>query len=409
MTTTRRGRGEGSIYQRHDHPTCPPLVDGERAEHKCKGRYVATISYGSDGTKRDRKPLYGKTKGEVSDKLKAALKKAPPKNAREGEKHTVKTWMNEWLEDIASAPPKPIRKSTKKSHRSKIDQYIVPLIGMHRLDRLEAKHIRRMYVRMQEPCPTPDPKTGKCHHSPSHGLSESTARQTHVILARALKVAVREKLILEAETSNVDAPGTKTTERDRLTVAQAKLVLAAGADNPLISRWYAALQMGFRQSEVLGLPWGLVNFEENTVTIARTLEDDGTFGVPKSDAGNRTVVMFPEFRAHLMAHYGAYLARCHENGTEPDPMACVWSQDNGRPIGHKTDWNRWAAFLKASGVDHHALHSARQTTASWLEELGWPERVAAEFLGHADVKQTYKYQRGDSLGAQRRAMGELES
>ena len=28
--TPRREKGEGSIYQRHDHPTCPPLVNGER-------------------------------------------------------------------------------------------------------------------------------------------------------------------------------------------------------------------------------------------------------------------------------------------------------------------------------------------------------------------------------------------
>lgn len=400
----RRAKGEGSIYQRHDHESCPPVIDGERPDHRCRGRWVATISYPNDNARRDRKVIYGKTKTEVILKRKEAEKKAPPKREREARAHTVESWMNEWLTEIAAPDLKP---QTVKSHRSKIDTYIVPLIGMHRLDRLEAKHIRRMYARMQQDCPRPR-EDGSCRHSPSHGLSESTARQTHAILARALKIAKQEKLIAEAETDNVKAPGTKTKERDRLTVPQANLVLAACANDPHASRWYAALQMGLRQGEALGLPWGLVDFEANTIQIARTVESSGAYGTPKSEAGNRTILMFPEFRAHLMVHYAAYLAAHHEAGTQPDPLDHVWAQANGKPIGHKTDWNRWKALLIKAGVPDVSLHSARNTAASRLEELGWPERVAAAFGGWSDVKMVYRYQRGNELEAQRRAMGELE-
>lgn len=417
---TRRAKGEGSIYQRCDAPSCPPTIEGPpdskgkptkiRPEHRCRGRWVGTIVYETDGTKRDRKVIYGKTKTEVILKRKDAEKKAPAKKGKVGKSHTVASWMNEWLTEIAAPDLKP---QTVKSHRSKIDTYIVPLIGMHRLDRLEAKHIRRMYARMQMECPQQkkDPDTGEesCRHKPSHGLSESTTRQTHAILSRALKIAVQEKLITEAETSNVKAPGTKTNVRDRLTVAQGALALAAATKDPHVSRWYAALHMGLRQGEALGLPWALVDFEANTLRIARTLETSGKFGTPKSDAGNRTILMFPEFRAHLFVHHATYLNACKEAGREPDPMDCVWSQPNGKPIGHKSDYNRWVALLRKAEVPRVSLHSARQTAAARLEELGWQERVAAEFLGHSDVKQTFKYQRGHSVEAQRRAMGEIES
>jgi hypothetical protein len=56
----RRQKGSGGLYQRHDHPTCPPLeVIGytdegkpieERAEHKCRGRWVGTVEVNVDGT-----------------------------------------------------------------------------------------------------------------------------------------------------------------------------------------------------------------------------------------------------------------------------------------------------------------------------------------------------------------------
>lgn len=415
---TRRAKGEGSIYQRCDHPSCPPTIEGPpdskgkptkiRPEHRCRGRWVSTISYPNDNAKRDRKVIYGKTKTEVINKRKEAERKAPAKRPTIDKSHTVESWMNEWLENIASLPPRPIKPSTKRSYRSKIDAYIVPLIGMHRLDRLEAKHIRRMYARMQQDCPQPT-RDGKCRHSPKHELAEATARQTHAILARALKVAHRENLIATIETENVDAPGTTTKQRDRLTVAQGKLVLASVAKDPMASRWYAALRMGLRQGEALGLPWGLVDFENNTITIARTLEADRKFGTPKSTAGNRTLVMFPEFRAHLMVHRAAYLNECAEAGREPDPMDCVWRNPKGEPIGIKVDSNRWHAILKKAGMPRVVLHSARQTFASRLEEEGWQVRVIAEFGGWSDEKMVFRYQRGHSLDAQRRAMGEIES
>lgn len=410
---TRRAKGEGSVYQRHDADSCPPVVDGVRPEHRCRGRWVATISYPNDNGKRDRKVIYGKTKTEVINKRKEAERKAPARRVKVEKHHTVASWMNEWLENIASQPPKPIKPSTQRSHRSKIDQYIVPEIGMHRLDRLEAKHIRRMYSRMQMDCPQPriDPATlaKSCQHSPSHGLSEATARQTHAILARALKVAKREGLIETVETDNVDAPGTSTAIRDQMSWPQAQLVLAAAATDPHASRWWGALQMGIRQSEALGLPWGLVNFAENTITIARTLQTDGTFGTPKSDAGNRQIAMFPEFRAHLQVHHATYLAKCHEEGRDPDPLDLVWSQPSGKHIGHKTDNDRWHALLKRASVGRYALHSARQTTAQRLGALGWKDRVIAVFCGWSDVKMVHRYQRGDELEAQRRAMGAIEA
>ena len=47
----RRGQGEGSIYQRKD------------------GRWVAELDLGWEAGKRKRKPIYGKTRREVQEKL----------------------------------------------------------------------------------------------------------------------------------------------------------------------------------------------------------------------------------------------------------------------------------------------------------------------------------------------------
>lgn len=398
----RRARGEGAVYQRHDHETCPPLDDaGERPDHKCRGRWVTTIDYGVDihTRKRDRKTLYGKTKSEVIKKREAALKKAPAK--RSGQTYTVATWLTEWLDQIAAPTLKP---QTLASHRSKVNAYLIPLLGKNKLERLTAAHIRHAYTRLRQDCPDPN-GDGTCPHSPSHGLSEATIRQAHAILSRALKVAEREGHVPTNEAKNVDPPSTKQNQRARLTTAQAELVLAAATKRPHPSRWFAALEMGIRQGEALGLPWAFVDLDAATVTISRTLEkqDGGLgWGTPKSEAGARTIPIFARTLAHLRVERARYLQQCEERGEEPDPLALVWSQGSGKPINPKSDWNAWAQLLKDAGVPHVTLHSARQTAAARMEEQGVPERLAAEYLGHSNVSMTYRYQRGAGVENLRR-------
>src|SRR5690625_975307 len=114
MMATRRGRGEGTIVQRHDHPTCPPLnPDGGRPDHRCRGRGVAVLALGGSAAKRQRKSVYGKTKADVQAKLTDLKRKTPHARAD----HTVETWLTYWLEQVA---PERCRPQTLTGYRSKI-------------------------------------------------------------------------------------------------------------------------------------------------------------------------------------------------------------------------------------------------------------------------------------------------
>jgi integrase len=407
MATTRRGRGEGALYQRHDHPTCPPVAeDGDRPKHNCRGRWVKTIDLGWTNGKRSRKVIYGHTKAEVLDKEKQL--RTSGRDRLRTNTHTVETWMLHWLEHIA---PERCRPQTLEGYSQKINGYIIPLLGKHRLDTLEPRHLREMYDRMGKECN--QIKAGeKCPHSPSHGLSHATRRQTHAILRRALTIALRERLVVENVATLIDAPSTKTTRRDRLSPGEAKLVLATAGDDDYAARWWLGFHQGMRQGEILGLPWALVNFDENSITIARTLiyvKGKPAFGEPKSETSKRVIPMTPQVRSHLWVRWAAYLARCAELGVDPDLTSLVFAQAHGGPIGRKMDWARWKVLLQRAGVRHVSVHSMRNTTAELLEDAGVPPRLAAEILGHSSEKQTYDYQRGRNLETRRKAMEALES
>src|SRR6478609_10191199 len=137
----RRTKGDGGITQRHDHPTCPPPIDGKRPEHRCRGRWQATLDVTIDG-RRKRKTIYARTKAEAQVKLNKALRERDA-GALVLNTVTVETWLTTWLER-KSRPPKPLKPQTMRSYRSKVNLYIVPAIGRRRLTDLRAEHIEAM-------------------------------------------------------------------------------------------------------------------------------------------------------------------------------------------------------------------------------------------------------------------------
>lgn len=387
--STRRGRGEGSIYQRHDHESCPPLIDGDRESHRCRGRWVATVDYGVRAGKRDRRVIYGQTKSDVQARLKDEVRKAP--RSRPSDMPTVSSWLDEWLRDYK---PK-LKKQTRASHSSKINTYLKPLIGAKRLDRLTTLDVERIEARLTMPCPQPAPD-GKCIHQPHHGLSVSTARQTFVILNDALNDALKAKKVSENPAKLADAPATFQNQLPHLATPLADMAIEVAARRGVRdeARALCALEQGQRQGEVLGMPWGLVDLDNGAVTVARTLEQTGTYGTPKSEAGKRTTPLTTRTWAALRKLHAELVA----TGTPPGPTDRVFpsSPDSDR------DW--WRSLLKEAGIPYVQLKTARQSAARRLEEDGVAERVAAQFLGHSNVSMTYRYQRGAGIEEMRKAL-----
>ncbi len=79
-----------------------------------------------------------------------------------------------------------------------------------------------------------------------------------------------------------------------------KLIAAASTE-----RWKAGLALaslgGLRLGEVRGLQWGDIDLAGNTISVRRSLLPDGSAKTTKTEAGQRTVPLFPELRRLLVA------------------------------------------------------------------------------------------------------------
>lgn len=378
--TERRTKGDGGITQRHDAPSCPPRDPdtGERPEHRCRGRWQATLDVIIDG-RRKRKTLYAPTKQEATRKLKKALRDRD-QGALVMRTMTVEAWMTRWLER-KSKPPKPLKPQTMRSYRSKSARYIVPMIGRRQLTDLRAEHIETMYDQMR-----------------ADGLAEATIRQTHAILAGALKDAVRADKLSYNPIDKTIPPGTEKAVREQFTVDQARRVLRAAGDD---ARWWLALFYGMRQGEVLGLDWRDIDLDAEVLVIAQTLQTDEDghlfLGTPKTEASKRILPLLPQISNRLRLLWES----------EGEPTAGLVFHRDHKPIQPKRDWQAWRDLI--ARASHNpcdsasiteplpviALHAARNTAASVMEASGISDREVMQILGQSQVQTTHRYQRSD--------------
>lgn len=356
MADSRRHKGEGSIYQRAS-----------------DDRWVGVVDLGWVGGKRVRKTVTAATLRELRPKLKAMRERI--ERGVITDESTVQQWLTHWLDDIAS---KKVRDRTLVGYRGYVEQWIIPTLGKVRLRDVKPEHVRAMHRTMAEA-----------------GKSDATQRQAHMILQRALRVAEQEGKILRNPCSMVDAPKVGTKHHAALDMEQARALLrwTDQQDARTRARMGAALLMGLRQGEALGLLWDDVDFEAGEVhvhqSLARVAGKGLRIGPVKSTASDRYVEIDGSVSSALMD----WRSECGGQGL-------VFGGD--KPMDPRADWQWWKDALSAAGVPDVPLHGARATCASILDALGYSPRLVADILGHGSVMVTQKHY-ARSYGRQRRA------
>lgn len=368
-----RGKGEGSLFKNG------------------AGLWEVRVELpgGLDG-KRRRKVIRRKVKADAV----AELRKLKAELAKTGDlatsSVTLEAWSAHWLE----ARAKILAPNTMTGYRTSFTEYINPLLGKRRLDKITPQDVKHMHEVLYA---TPKDKALRELSDPPEGtamLKSTYVLLIHNSLSGALKMAHREGKVSRNVCDLVDRPSINATDEKALTLEEAISLLMHIASHPNGAMWATFLFTGARRGEVTGLEvervtdildlsWQIqrikdiksapVNYEyrhlENRLYLVR----------PKSKAGWRTPPLVEPLATILRRHIG--------DRTE----GLVFLRD-GRPWDPADTSKEWKTLLHEAGLpDDVTLHGARHTVVDLLYEAGVPEPVIMEIVGHSSRAVTRSY------------------
>jgi len=352
----RRGKGEGSIYQRAD------------------GKWAGQIDLGWINGKRKRKYIYATTRAEVQRRVRELSPQIEEGLSPAPERLTLAEYLETWLN---TRIPGTISVRTETMYSHAVHQYINPLLGKIRLNKLAPSDVAMMIREMER-----------------QGYSPSTQRMARATLRRALRIAQQDGILSRNVASIAEGPKLNQREGRSLTPEEAKVFLKAVQGKRLEVAYTMTLALGLRRGEILGLTWDDIIISEDTVVVTvrhQLIRDrDGVHLDDLKTVGSRRTL-------HLSRPLVEALDRHRiRQDAEELVQGPKWRNDHNlvftSTIGTPLDPDKFGQTVpkicKEAGLGHWSIHELRHSCASLMIAMEVPLEAVAEQLGHASIRVT---------------------
>ncbi len=348
MSRKRRGRGEGAIFQRED------------------GLWCASLSLGySDTGKRRRRIVYGKSKRDVQEKLRRLHDDSVTGRLTDAPTLAVKEWLVRWLESCVSR----LAPKTHLRYSQLIRLRINPHLGGAKLSKLLPMHVQQFYSALER-----------------DGVTPRGVQMAGMVLGKALRDAVRLRLIVSNPAADVAKPRPRKTPMHVYSARQAQSLLKAASRSRNYPLFVVALDTGMRQGELFALLWQDVDLQKGRLTVQRSLEEiNGKHRLkePKSGKGRRIELSRFALDA-LQGHRRAMLASGHYRPDGP-----VFTAPEGGWIVKGNFLRRvFRPIQKKAKLPMIRFHDLRHTAATLMLAADVNVKIVSERLGHASVQIT---------------------
>lgn len=308
---------------------------------------------------------------------------------------TVKEAGTLWLASCSAAG---LERATTDQYETHLRLHIEPMIGATKLSKITVPAVRAFQEEMRE-----------------QGRSPAMIKRVTVSLGSILSDAQERGLVVRNavhEMSKRRNGGTKAEKRQKArlrygvdipTMAEVRAILEAaeGRYRPFI---VTAIFTGMRASELRGLTWADVDLDKAQIHVRQRADKYHVIGMPKSDAGQRTIPLTPMVVNTLRE----WKLACPKGD-----LNLVFPNGEGNVEWHQNIIKRglWPALIKAGvtvptdkrdeegqpvmAAKYTGLHALRHWFASWCInskadgglELS-PKAVQAR-MGHSSIQVTF--------------------
>ena len=247
----------------------------------------------------------------------------------------------------------------------------------------------------------------------SGGLSLRTIKLHGVVLNLVLKQAIYERLIPDNPCAYAKYPKTIATQKKEpnfYTINQCNTLLECIKGTPLYNMVYITFIYGLRRSELLGLKWDAIDFENNTISIQHTVVMNSTVvrkDKTKNVTSKRKYPLLPDVKMLLEKMLTEQTANKSLLGNCYIDNDYVFVKADGSTYYPSYPTHASKKVLEKHNLPFIRWHDLRHSTASMLIERGWHMKDISEWLGHSDIGTTmniyghismeHKKELGDSL------------
>jgi len=337
--STRRGNGEGSIFQRND------------------GRWVAQIQTGTDTEgKKILKTFYGKERKEVVAKLKEFQL-----NQLQGydslSSVNLRDYITNWFKLTKINELKP---SSLDRLESTIDTHIIPNIGHYTIDKLTSQNIQLELINKML----------------DDNMSYSSIKKAYDAINACMKYAVRNRQLMFNPVETVTKPSTTKFEKAEITILTEEEVkrfeeacVAKYSNNEYIFKtgygFIAMLFTGMRMGEALALRWSDVDFVQKRIRVDNNLVMVKNRKKKKDSDPNRILVEQDTTKTKS-GERNIGLSKKAYNALEGlkalkyyNPDGYVFSTANNKPIRPRNMQNTFDSILGKANIKQSGLHMLR--------------------------------------------------
>ena len=328
-------------------------------------RWLVRVSLGRDQTTGKRRYLNRTIKGSLRSAqryLNSRLEEREQAREFPGANLTLSQYLDRWL--ALAARPR-LRAKSYHDYQALLARHIRPTLGERRMRTLTPLDLQAVYHKMQDA-----------------GLSSRTVHYTHAVVHGALEQAIRWRLIPSNPSTGVALPKFTRPEIRVLAPEEARQFLRIALQTRYGTLLALALTSGLRPSEYLALRWSDINWLDETVTVARTLEKGSGWRFAETKrARSRRRVKLQSWVADLL-HRQCVIDR---GVVSPDsiPVAQIFKLPGGRPINSDYLARQFKRLLAEAGFPPMRLYDLRHTAATLALAAGVSAKVVSEQLGHA--------------------------
>jgi len=342
----KRGNGEGSISQRPN------------------GLWQGQVSLGKDDNgKTKRATFYGKTRRDVSEKIKTALNEQQNGEFIEKKSTTFDYCAQLWLDGKRTS----LQTNTINKYCSLYDNHIKKILGNIKIQELTRKDIQKLIT--------------------ASSLSPKSLAEIHMIIKNILILAVEDNLIKKNVCSKIELPVITEKEITILTDEQTTAILAECFGTRIYDIVLLELATGMRRSEILGLTWDDIDFKNNKININKSWivvngipQWSTTASGTKTKAGKRLIAVPEEAMDEL----------AQRRVLQPDDVY-VFQNKNGTPHNPNNFLRDFKTHAVKAGVDKFPFHSLRHNYGTQLAALNTHTRLIEAQLGHSDYRSSRRY------------------